>query len=187
LFLLPHPLSPPLPLSLPLKSRTNLPLGYVWREAYAGDHVCVPGSSRSAAAADNAAAASRVEPGGGAFGPDTCKQGYVWREAGPSDHVCVTGATRTQTAQENQEGPYTTVCSCTLPFHTYTQKWQGTGPFCAGSCPEGWHEVRRASSGDGCDRSRKGLCVDCVENFGSSCWIGTKALCESDIASVTQT
>ena len=54
--------------------------GYVWREAVPGDHVCVLPSVRSQAAADNAAASSRVEPNGGPFGPDTCLQGYVWRE-----------------------------------------------------------------------------------------------------------
>ncbi len=165
---------------------TNLPPGYVWREAYDGDHVCVPPDSRSAAAADNAAAASRVQPEGGPFGPDTCKDGFVWREAQPSDHVCVTVATRTQTSQDNQEAPYRVVCSCTLPLYTYTQKWQGTAPFCDGSCPEGWHELRRASSGDGCDKSKKGLCVNCLESFGSSCLTGSKALCEDDIASVIQ-
>lgn len=147
----------------------------------------MPPSSRSAAAADNAAAASRVQPGGGPFGPDTCKEGYVWREARPGDHVCVTGATRTRTTEENQEGLYRVVCSCTLPYYTFTQKWMGTAPLCAGSCPQGWHEVGRASSGDGCNRSKKGMCVNCVERFGNSCWLGTKALCESDIASLTQT
>jgi hypothetical protein len=41
-------------------------------------------AERDAAARDNAAAASRVEPGTG----DWCKQGYVWRGAcGPADHV----------------------------------------------------------------------------------------------------
>jgi len=75
--------------------------GWVWREAYPGDKVCVTGAIRSQAAADNAAAASRRNPNGGPFGPDTCIQGYVWREARPTDHVCVTPATRTQAAQDN--------------------------------------------------------------------------------------
>lgn len=111
----------------------------------------------------------------------------VGREAQPYDRVCVTPATRSQTAQENQEAPYRAVCSCTLPTYTYTQQWQGTAPFCSGSCPQGWHEVRRASSGDGCDRSTKGRCVKCLGNFGSSCFTGSKALCESDIVSEAQT
>ena len=77
--------------------------GYVWREACGPDeHVCVDPAVRSQAAADNAAAISRRQPGGGAFGPDTCKAGYVWREAcGPQDHVCVLSATRTEAQADN--------------------------------------------------------------------------------------
>jgi hypothetical protein len=74
--------------------------GYVWREAYSGDYVCVDPSQRDQAAADNAAAASRVDPNG-AYGPNTCVQGYVWREARPSDLVCVEPWVRTQVAQDN--------------------------------------------------------------------------------------
>ena len=48
--------------------------------------------------------ASRRQPGGGAFGPDTCKAGFVWREAcGPQDHICVSGATRSQAAVDNAQ------------------------------------------------------------------------------------
>jgi len=75
--------------------------GYVWRDGRVGDHVCVTPATRTATAADNAAAASRVQPGGGAYGPDTCKQGSVWRPAWTGDHVCVTPATRTQAAADN--------------------------------------------------------------------------------------
>ncbi len=75
--------------------------GYVWREAFPGDDVCVTVNVRSQAASDNAAAASRRSPNGGPFGPDTCLQGYVWREANSADHVCVTPATRTQTQSDN--------------------------------------------------------------------------------------
>ena len=74
---------------------------YVWREAFPGDHVCVPPESRAQAADDKRKAKSRVQRGGGPYGPDTCQQGYVWREARPNDHVCVTPATRAQTAREN--------------------------------------------------------------------------------------
>jgi hypothetical protein len=74
--------------------------GYVWRDAFAGDHICVTPASRDQAAGDNAAARSRVNPNG-AYGPDTCVNGYVWRVARPSDLVCVTPAIRTQTANEN--------------------------------------------------------------------------------------
>lgn len=75
----------------------------MWREAYPNDHVCVTPATRTQAASDNAAAASRRQPGGGPFGPDTCKQGYVWREAIPTDHVCVTPTIRTQTKADNDQ------------------------------------------------------------------------------------
>ncbi len=77
--------------------------GYVWREAFPGDHVCVTGETRAQAAYDNSQAAARREPSGGEYGPDTCRQGYVWREADPDDHVCVTGETRAQTAYDNSQ------------------------------------------------------------------------------------
>ncbi|WP_328792877.1 MULTISPECIES: hypothetical protein [unclassified Streptomyces] len=34
------------------------------------------------------------QPGGGAYGPDTCKPGYVWREKFKGDTLCVTPAER---------------------------------------------------------------------------------------------
>jgi hypothetical protein len=77
--------------------------GYVWREAFADDHVCVTPEMRQQAAADNAAAAARREPGGGPYGPDTCRKGYVWREARNGDHVCVTPETRAETASDNRQ------------------------------------------------------------------------------------
>lgn len=77
--------------------------GYVWREAYPDDHVCVLPTVREQAAADNRLAAARRVPGGGAYGPDTCLPGFVWREARPGDHVCVTPGVREQTARDNRE------------------------------------------------------------------------------------
>jgi hypothetical protein len=76
--------------------------GFVWREAFAGDHVCVDPAVRQRSAADNQLAASRRQPGGGPYGPDTCRAGFVWRETRPQDHVCVTPETRTQAANDNQ-------------------------------------------------------------------------------------
>jgi hypothetical protein len=93
----------------PWESQTIVPLpygpdtcasGYVWRDAFAGDHICVTPASRNQAASDNAAASSRVNPNG-AYGPNTCINGYVWRVARSTDLVCVTPAVRTQTATEN--------------------------------------------------------------------------------------
>ena len=72
--------------------------GYVWREAYPGDHVCVTPETRAQVAADNAAAASRrVSPNS-----DICIKGYVWRNARPEDHVCVTPQIRKQTDEEKR-------------------------------------------------------------------------------------
>ena len=68
--------------------------GFVWREAFRGDYVCVPPASRSQAARENSDPAS-AEP---------CRQGTVWREAGPSDHVCVPAARRSAVADENRGG-----------------------------------------------------------------------------------
>lgn len=85
--------------------------GYVWREAFPNDHVCVPPDTRRQAAADNAAAASRLA-GGGDYGPGTCKVGFVWREAdrfggntAGNDRVCVPPATRQQAWNDNATAP----------------------------------------------------------------------------------
>jgi hypothetical protein len=83
--------------------------GYVWREAFPGDLVCVTPDRRQQSADENAQAASLVDPNG-AYGPDTCIAGYVWRDAGAAnpflsanvpDHVCVTPGIRAQVAYEN--------------------------------------------------------------------------------------
>jgi hypothetical protein len=57
------------------------------------------------AANENALAASRRAPGGGAYGPNTCLPGFVWREAFGGDVVCVVPARRSAVAQENAFGP----------------------------------------------------------------------------------
>ena len=77
--------------------------GYVWREAFSGDHVCVTPETRQQALYDNHYAAARRQPGGGAYGPDTCRQGFVWREAFPGDRVCVTPDTRARAAADNRQ------------------------------------------------------------------------------------
>jgi hypothetical protein len=80
---------------------------FVWREAFAGDHVCVEVGRRTQVAKDNALAQSRraflcTPPNCTFTAPDTCKVPYVWREARPSDHVCVEVKERTQVAAENK-------------------------------------------------------------------------------------
>ena len=77
--------------------------GWVWREAFANDYVCVTPATRSQTAIDNKLAASRVNPNGGPYGSKTCLNGYVWREASPTDYVCVTPATRAQAAEDNSQ------------------------------------------------------------------------------------
>ena len=67
------------------------------------DYVCVTGDIREQARQDNAQAGARRNPGGGPFGPDTCRQGFVWRDAFPNDHVCVTTATRSRAADDNKQ------------------------------------------------------------------------------------
>jgi hypothetical protein len=79
--------------------------GFVWRDAYAGDHICVTPGTRSQAVADNAAAASRVTPSFPGSLNGTCVPGFVWREANAKDHVCVSPGTRAQTALDNTFGP----------------------------------------------------------------------------------
>jgi len=73
--------------------------GFVWREAFTGDHACVTGAERSQARADTVQARQRVLRGG------QCKAGFVWREANAADHVCVSGTVRSQTAQQNRAAP----------------------------------------------------------------------------------
>jgi hypothetical protein len=85
--------------------------GYVWREAFSGDHVCVDPKVRDQAANDNYQAAFRRQPGGGPYGPDTCQTGYVWREAFSGDHVCVDPNIRTQTLDQNRRASKTRLCS----------------------------------------------------------------------------
>jgi len=75
--------------------------GFVWRGAVPSDHVCVTSQVRQQTQSDNAQAAARRNPAGGAFGPGTCRSGFVWREAFSGDHVCVTTQTRSQAAQDN--------------------------------------------------------------------------------------
>jgi hypothetical protein len=75
--------------------------GFVWREAFLGDHVCVVPAIRAQALEDNRLAASRQSPSGGSNGPETCREGFVWRDAGSRDHVCVPSSTREQAKEDN--------------------------------------------------------------------------------------
>jgi hypothetical protein len=77
--------------------------GFVWREAYSGDDVCVTEAVRTQAAEDNAAASSRKVIN--VSGADACIAGYVWRMAFTGDHVCVTAAVKAQVAADNAAAP----------------------------------------------------------------------------------
>jgi hypothetical protein len=79
--------------------------GFVWREAGPSDQVCVPVATRTETRQENALAASRRSPTGGAYGPNTCLQGFVWREAFPGDQVCVPGTSRTRATADNAAAP----------------------------------------------------------------------------------
>ncbi|HWO01731.1 MAG TPA: toll/interleukin-1 receptor domain-containing protein [Blastocatellia bacterium] len=77
--------------------------GYVWREAGPGDLVCVRPEVRDKVASQNALAASRRDPRGGSYGPNTCLSGYVWRGAFRGDQVCVTPQERDEVANDNAQ------------------------------------------------------------------------------------
>ena len=72
--------------------------GYVWREAFEGDHVCVSPDTGARAKSDNASALERRAT----KDSDECVQGFVWRLAKPDDHVCVPHITRGEAAQDNE-------------------------------------------------------------------------------------
>lgn len=70
--------------------------GFVWREAFAGDLVCVTPQARTTARNENAAGPANTAPGS-----QFCRSGFVWREARPSDLVCVVPAARSRAYTEN--------------------------------------------------------------------------------------
>ena len=63
--------------------------GFVWREARAGDTVCVTPQTRDLTRNENRRALERRLETIGPYGPATCKSGFVWREAFDGDLVCV--------------------------------------------------------------------------------------------------
>ena len=78
--------------------------GFVWREAVAGDHVCVSGTVRQEAARDNVSQQGRVAPPppGGGRPSFACSNGYVPRRITSGDNVCVTPETRSQVLADNE-------------------------------------------------------------------------------------
>jgi hypothetical protein len=124
--------------------------GYVWREAYAGDYVCVTPATRTEAAADNAAALNRVQPGGGAYGQYTCIQGYVWRQVVPNDYTCVTPAVRAAAAYDNSQAA-NRVALLDLWVTDWTPPSQSTQNCSGGVCTTtqgGWNGPNFQINGD---------------------------------------
>jgi hypothetical protein len=78
--------------------------GYVWRDAYPNDHVCVTPGTRQETTVENAEGPSHINPLSFLL-PGTCMPGYVWRLANTTDHVCVTPDVASQTAEDNVLGP----------------------------------------------------------------------------------
>jgi hypothetical protein len=75
--------------------------GFVWREAFLRDTVCVTPERRAQVQSENAAAATHRSPTGGAYGPNSCVTGFVWRQASPEDFVCVLPQSRDLVGREN--------------------------------------------------------------------------------------
>ena len=127
------PTTPPTPGPSGTIGDPNTPClqGYVWRQAYKGDYVCVTTANRTEAADDNAAASSRVNPAGGPYGAKTCLQGYVWRQVVTNDDVCVTPAVRAQ-AQADNAAAGGRIARLELWSSSYTPPGGGDTQTCSG-------------------------------------------------------
>lgn len=106
------------------------PDNLVTRDARPGDDVCVRARTRVVIVRENAAAPDLVEPGGGAYGPQTCKQGYVWREAFDGDTVCVTPERRTETLAQNADAPRASANPAAVPPPAGNPTQQPPAPDC---------------------------------------------------------
>lgn len=88
-------------------------VGYVWREAFPGDIVCVEPWVRDQMAYDNANQAGRYDPNG-AYGVYSCVSGYVWRDAYDGDGVCVEPWVRDLVHSDNAQASFRIAPGCTL-------------------------------------------------------------------------
>lgn len=89
------------PLLLTAASNSYCQDGYVWREAYFFDHVCVQPWERDQAAYDNGQGLARGNSSRDQ--PNACSEGYVWREAWGGDYTCVDPPQRDQVAYDNSQ------------------------------------------------------------------------------------
>ena len=74
--------------------------GYVWRDAWWGDQVCVTPADRSAVVNENTVYPSRTSSFGS---PRWCVSGFVWREATWNDYVCAPPASRDRERYNNSQ------------------------------------------------------------------------------------
>lgn len=119
----------------PAHSDSGCPGSLVPRNARPGDTVCVTPQVAADVAAENANPDNNRQPGGGAYGPQTCKSGYVWREAFVGDSACVTPDRRTESKNENTTAPSGTPV-VTTPNVTTTPISSSAGPSPI-TCPDG--------------------------------------------------
>ncbi|MEV7559553.1 hypothetical protein [Streptomyces sp. NPDC089795] len=90
--------------------------GYVWRDSFDGDGVCVTPEERDAAHAEN----PNRQPGS-----NNCKPGYVWRDSFDGDGVCVTPEERDAAhAQNPNRQPGSNNCK---PGYVWRDSFDGDG------------------------------------------------------------
>ncbi|MFJ6785873.1 hypothetical protein [Streptomyces yangpuensis] len=68
------------------------------------------------------------QPGGGAYGPDTCMPGYVWRERWEGDTYCVPPSARDRERARNphrQPGGGAYGPSTCTPGYVWREQWEG--------------------------------------------------------------
>ncbi|GGS39426.1 hypothetical protein Snoj_82370 [Streptomyces nojiriensis] len=98
--------------------------GYVWRDSYDGDTLCVTPGERQRVHDAN----PNRQPGGGVYGPSTCKQGYVWRDSYDGDTLCVTPEERQRVHDANpnrQPGGGVYGPSTCKQGYVWREKWEG--------------------------------------------------------------
>src|SRR4029078_2843965 len=78
--------------------------GYVWRDAFDGDLICVSPQRYAQVQDENRYASQHIDPNWTApslASPEDCLEGYTWRLAGPDDAACVTFEASDQATYEN--------------------------------------------------------------------------------------
>jgi len=118
--------------------------GFVWREAFPDDHVCVSPEVR-----DMVKEANRNAPQYTTKDGNECVPGYVWRMAGPRDQVCVSEDERDQAEQDNRLAE-TRLKSTTVPDYPELADDAGSRKNmlavpqregCFGFAEGAWHEI----------------------------------------------